>query len=182
VAYTTDAPVDSIGPAIDDNRALVMAEMPNVNAAVPASSSATVSTPTPDAGDLEIADVLAEQAVPTTEASEPIEAPSLRGAAIAKLLADKDRKPMIANKPCWDHPSCKEVQLGIPSPLPTLVGASSEPTAASTAGPSPDSPTGLSVDASTESSTNAPTDIPAGTPEETPTGVSADVAAEPSAV
>ena len=53
-------------------------------------------------------------------APEPalIEAPAnLRGAAIAKMQADTVRKPIVDNKPCWDKPTCREVQLGIPSPI-----------------------------------------------------------------
>jgi hypothetical protein len=158
-----------------------MAEMPSADTAVP--SPATASTPSPDAGELRVANVPAEQAAPASGASELIEAPqSLRGAAIAKLLADKDRKPKTANKPCWDNPSCREVQLGIPSPLPSSVESSSELTAAPTLEPSPALSTDLPTDASTESSADAPTDIPAGTPEEAPTEAAVEIPAEPSAV
>ncbi|KAF3043035.1 hypothetical protein E8E11_004941 [Didymella keratinophila] len=175
VAYTTDAPADSIAPAIDDSRALVMAEMPSVDADVPASSSAIVSTSSPDAGELSIENVPAEQALPTAEAETP---QSLRSAAIAKLLADKIRKPKTENKPCWDDPNCKEVQLGIPSPLPSLVETSSESTAASTPESSPEAPRNLSEDAPTETSADTPPYLPAETPEEAPTGASTDVPAE----
>ncbi|KAF3044603.1 hypothetical protein E8E12_002353 [Didymella heteroderae] len=173
VAYTTDAPADSIAPAVDDSRALVMAEMPTSDASAPASGSPTASAPTPDAGELRIANVPAEQAAPTDEASEPIEAPpSLRGAAIAKLLADKDRKPKTENKPCWDDPSCKEVQLGIPSPLPSSVEASPGAAATPTAQSTPESSTELPADAPVETSS----DLPAVTPTDTPT----DTSGEPS--
>jgi hypothetical protein len=85
-----------------------MAEMPNPDAppAIPSFTS-----------ELRVAAVADDEPAP---APEPvlIEAPAnLRGAAIAKLQADKVRKPIVDNKPCWDKPTCREVQLGIPSPV-----------------------------------------------------------------
>lgn len=140
-----------------------MAEMPSADAAAPAPEPSAASVLAPDAGEFRVANVPADQAAPTAEASELIEAPqSLRGAAIAKLMADKVRKPNTANKPCWDSPSCKEVQLGIPSPLPSSVEASSEPAAAPTA----------------ESSAQPSADVPADAPADTP----AEVPSEPSAI
>lgn len=150
-----------------------MAEIPSVEASVPIANSPAASAPTPDAGELRIANVPSEQAIP--------EAPqSLRGAAIAKLLANKDRKPKTENKPCWDNPSCREVQLGIPSPSFSSVETPSEPTAASTAEVFPESQTDLPGDASTETSAIAPTDTPAANTEEAPTGASEVILAEPS--
>ena len=65
-------------------------------------------------------------------ATDLIEAPaSLRGAAIARIMADKIRAPNTPNVPCWDSEACREVQLGVPSPSP--VESSVGPTAEATA-------------------------------------------------
>lgn len=187
-AYTTEPPADSIAPATDGSKALVMAEMPKADA------------DDPDAGTFRIAHMDSEQAAAAVaEAPALIEAPqSLRGAAIAKLLADKDRKPNTENKPCWDSPTCKEVQLGIPSPLPSSVEPSSGAASAPTSEPSedpqlaPGSPTDNPADApvdapgeapaepqsSSESSAESPTDAPAEVPTEAPADTPVDVPAE----
>jgi hypothetical protein len=144
-----------------------MAEMPSANAAASAPQPSAAPAPASDAGELRLANVPAEDTTSITEDSELVEAPqSLRGAAIAKVLADKDRKPNTANVPCWDSPSCKEVQLGIPSPLPSSVEASSEATAGPTAEPSPESSVDVSVDGAVATSADASTDAPAATPAE----------------
>lgn len=93
-----------------------MAEMPNADA------PATTPTPAPDAttsdaNEPTAAQVQKDEPEATTPVivSDPVEAPggvgTLRGAAIAKIKADKDRKPKTANVPCYDDPFCKEVQL-----------------------------------------------------------------------
>lgn len=138
VAYTEKPASDNIDPAIDNDRALVMAEMPN----------ADTSTPTaPDAGELRTANTQSGESDTSAASAGPnlIEAPaSLRGQAIAKVMADKVRKPNTANVECYDNPFCKEVQLG-PSQ-----SSAAEPLAE----PSQDSSTETSAEPSDEPSVN----------------------------
>jgi hypothetical protein len=134
-----------------------MAEMPNPDAppAIPSFTS-----------ELRVAAVADDEPAP---APEPvlIEAPAnLRGAAIAKLQADKVRKPIVDNKPCWDKPTCREVQLGIPSPVESESVVESSSVAVS------EGFAETSAEPSMEPSTEAPVETPmetsAETPEETP--------------
>lgn len=110
VAYTEEPAADEISSAVDDSKALVMAEMPAPSDSAPApETSATASDPGADAGALRVA-----------ETKDVVQAPSLggsmRGNAILQVMADKERTPNTPNVPCWDKPTCKEVQLGIPNP------------------------------------------------------------------
>lgn len=164
-AYTTDLPADYGAPAIDASKALVMAEMPSATATASTPDPPSAPSPASDAGELRIANVPAAE----VEAAPQ----SFRAAAIAKLLADKNRKPKTENKPCWDRPDCREVQLGIPSPLPSSVETLSEPTTASTLELSQESPT-ESVDAPTQTSADSLAESPAGTATDTPTGTPTD--------
>lgn len=159
-AYTEKPATDNTTPAIDDSKAMVMAEMPPVSE--PAAPAPAV--------EFRLANANAEEpaASPATEASTLVEAPAnLRGAAIAKIQADNVRKPNTENVPCWDRIECKEVQLGIPSPAPSQSTAASS--TAVTAEPS-------SI-ASTETPSDAPTEtllrVPSETPIETPTEATA---------
>jgi hypothetical protein len=116
-----------------------MAEMPSTDVATsaPGLPGTIAEAVAPDAGEFRIANVQADQ--PEAEVSTPIEAPeSLRGQAIARMKANKDRVPNVGNVPCWDKDTCKEVQLGIPSPVSVV--SSTEPTAASTPESSPNTP------------------------------------------
>jgi hypothetical protein len=128
-------------------------------------------------------------------APEPVlvEAPAnLRGAAIAKMQADKIRKPTVENKPCWDRPTCREVQLGIPSPVPggsvressaiaaseASAGASAEPVTEPSTEPSTKSSAESSAESSTEVPTETPTETSAETSVETPSEQPADAPPE----
>lgn len=142
-----------------------MAEMPNPDAppAIPSLTS-------------ELRDAaVADEPAPAPEPAL-IEAPAnLRGAAIAKLQADKVRKPTVDNKPCWDKLTCREVQLGIPSPVSSeSVGESSavfvsetsvEPSAEPLTEPSTEAPVETPmetlVDTPQETSFPSPTEAPA---------------------
>ena len=89
-----------------------MAEMPN-SLGLPNSVAEAVA---PDAGELRVDNTQADE--PETESSDFVEAPqSLRGAAIAKMKGNPNRVAKTENVPCWDKPTCREVQLGIPSPV-----------------------------------------------------------------
>jgi len=153
-AYTEKPATDSISPAIDDSKAMVMAEMSD--------NDATAAAPAP-ATEFRLANANTEEAPasPATEASSLVEAPAnLRGAAIAKMQADKIRKPNTDNLPCWDKDTCKEVQLGIPSPAPSQSPA--ESSTVPTAEPSSSVP----ADTSNEAPPQAPAEVPADAPAE----------------
>ena len=127
-----------------------MAEMPKANAvaSAPGLPSTIAEAVAPDAAEFRIANVQADK--PETDISSPIEAPgSLRGQAIARMKANTDRKPKIDNVPCWDDAMCKEVQLGVPSPISVVssLGPTAEPTS--------------------ESLQDTPTDAPVAAPAET---------------
>ncbi|KAF9692417.1 hypothetical protein EKO04_009768 [Ascochyta lentis] len=118
VAYTEKPASDDISPAIDDNKALVMAEMPNTSEPAPAPEAS--ETPAPDAGEFRVAEAQANEPEPAdtniVEAPAVPEGGTMRGNAILKIMADKDRVPNTANVPCYDA-FCKEAQLG-PSQVP----------------------------------------------------------------
>ncbi|KAJ4987834.1 hypothetical protein SVAN01_06714 [Stagonosporopsis vannaccii] len=150
-AYTENPATDSVTPATDDSKAMVMAEMPNTDAPAPEPAA-----PAP-AAEFRLANANAEDsaASPATEASAPVEAPAnLRGAAIAKMQADKLRKPNTDNVPCWDSDLCKEVQLGIPSPVSSQ--STTAPSAAPTLEPSSEPASSPPAGASTGTSTGTP--------------------------
>ncbi|KAJ8115271.1 hypothetical protein OPT61_g3042 [Boeremia exigua] len=156
-AYTKEPASDNSSSAIDDSKALVMAEMP--------SSDAPASQPSL-AVEFRLANVDAPSSSPA-EAQPLIEAPAnLRGAAIAKLMADKVRQPITDNVPCWDKDTCKEVQLGIPSPAPVDISAVSsttytaEASAATSADPVAVNPSSSPAEVSTEAPAEGPTDAP----------------------
>lgn len=152
-AYTEKPASDDIAPAIDNNRAMVMAEMP---------SAADAPAPAPSfASELRLANA-------PDQAGALIEAPAnLRGAAIAKMMADTVRMPTPANTPCYDNPFCKEVQLGISSPVPaTEAPATFEPTPEPSAEPttetSAETPAAAPTEGQTEVPVEAPVEQPAG--------------------
>lgn len=118
-AYTKNPATDDIAPAIDDSKAMVMAEMPASSSPTPSGASpAAIPDPASQAGELRVA-----------QAQNVVEAPStggsMRGNAILKMEANTDRVPNTENVPCWDKPSCKEVQLGIPNPNASAAPAES---------------------------------------------------------
>lgn len=150
-AYTEKSASDSIAPALDDSKALVMAEMPKADSSVPNSPAASPAV------EFRLANANAEGAA--VESSNLVEAPAnMREAALAKVMANNNRKPKTDNVPCWDKPWCKEVQLGIPSP--TSSQASAEPSITSTEEPSSstaaNTPVSTIVDAAAPASTEAP--------------------------
>jgi hypothetical protein len=139
-----------------------MAEMPNSDAPPPTPSFTS---------ELRIAAVADEPA----PAPEPvlIEAPAnLRGAAVAKMQADKVRKPTVDNKPCWDKPTCREVQLGIPSPV------ESESVAESSAEPSVEPSTDAPVETPMETSVETPEETTFPSPAEAPAVAPVETSAE----
>ncbi|KAJ4345097.1 hypothetical protein N0V95_005910 [Ascochyta clinopodiicola] len=116
-AYTKKPASDGVNPATDDSKAMVMAEMPNASESAPAPEAS--QTAAIDAGEFRVA-AQANEAAPAD--SSIVEAPAIpeggtmRGNAILKLMADKDRTPNTPNVPCYDA-FCKEAQLG-PSQVP----------------------------------------------------------------
>lgn len=122
-----------------------MAEMPNTPAA-PAQDT--------DAGELRVAQVPATDS--STSDSAPIEAPAggtLRGAAIARIEADTERKPHVANVACYT-PGCKEYGQQPPATTDTAAAtetpATTEAPAVTDAATSDDAPTAVDSPAATE--------------------------------
>ena len=145
-----------------------MAEIPSSDAppAIPSFTS-----------ELRVAAVADDAPAPAPEPAL-IEAPAnLRGAAIAKMQADTVRKPIVDNKPCWDKPTCREVQLGIPSPIEG--GAVGETSAAVVSEVSVETSAEITAEAPVETQTEiseetlvdtafpSPTEAPAEAPVET---------------
>ncbi|KAJ4321311.1 hypothetical protein N0V94_002943 [Neodidymelliopsis sp. IMI 364377] len=139
VAYTEKPASNGIPSALDDNKALVMAEMPNTPAA-PAQDT--------DAGELRVAQDPATDS--STSGSAPIEAPAggtLRGAAIARIEADTERMPHVANVACYT-PGCKE--YGQQPPATTDTAAATETPAVTDVATYVDAPAAADSPAATE--------------------------------
>ncbi|KAF3005973.1 hypothetical protein E8E13_010339 [Curvularia kusanoi] len=146
-AFTEKPASDGIDPAIDSNKALVMAEMP-----MPSSSDTPTSIPSPPS-ELRVANV--------QSTSKPLEAPAggnLRAAAIAKMEANPFRTATVSNVPCYT-PGCKEYgESSTPAPVaPSSVDSMAESSVVATPVPSAEASTTAPAETPVESSVLAET-------------------------